>query len=64
MTRAQKPKELRTEAVRVGFKYCYQQKDYTRILAVADLLPESILNEGGQLQMIYDTAVTRSGGED
>jgi len=60
--KGKKLKELRTEAVRVGFKHCYQQKDYTTILAVAQMLPESVLNEDEQLQMIYDTAVTRSGG--
>jgi hypothetical protein len=46
----------------VGFKHCYQQKDYTTILVVAEMIPESVLNEDEQLQMIYDTAVTRSGG--
>ena len=61
--KGKKLKELRTEAVRVGFKHCYQQKDYTTILAVADMIPESVLNEDEQLQMIYDTAVTRSGDE-
>ncbi len=61
--KGKKLKELRTEAVRVGFKHCYQQKDYTTILVVADMLPESVLNEDEQLQMIYDTAVTRSGDE-
>jgi DNA modification methylase len=61
--KGKKLKELRTEAVRVGFKHCYQQKDYTTILVVADMIPESVLNEDEQLQMIYDTAVTRSGGE-
>jgi DNA modification methylase len=30
--KGKKLKELRTEAVRVGFKHCYQQKDYTTIL--------------------------------
>jgi DNA modification methylase len=58
--KGKKLKELRTEAVRVGFKHCYQNKDYTTILVVAGILPESILNEDEQLQMIYDTAVTRS----
>jgi hypothetical protein len=58
--KGKKLKELRTEAVRVGFKHCYQQKDYATILVVAELLPESVLNEDEQLQMIYDTAVTRS----
>ena len=59
--KGKKLKELRTEAVRVGFKHCYQQKDYTTILVVADMIPESVLNEDEQLQMIYDTAVTRTG---
>ncbi len=61
--KGKKLKELRTEAVRVGFKHCYQQKDYTTILVVADMIPESVLNEDEQLQMIYDTAVTRTGTE-
>jgi hypothetical protein len=59
--KGKKLKELRTEALRVGFKHCYQQKDYTTILVVAEMLPESVLNEDEQLQMIYDTAVTRTG---
>jgi len=46
--------------VRVGFKFCYQQKDYPTILAVADMLPESVLNEDEQLQMIYDNAALRA----
>jgi DNA modification methylase len=62
--KGKKLKELRTEAVRVGFKHCYQQKDYTTILVVAEMLPESVLNEDEQLQMIFDTAVTRTGGTD
>ncbi len=61
--KGKKLKELRTEAVRVGFKHCYQNKDYTTILVVADMIPESVLNEDEQLQMIYDTAVTRTGNE-
>ena len=60
--KGKKLKELRTEAVRVGFKHCYQQKDYTTILVVAEMIPDSVLNEDEQLQRIYDTAVTRSGG--
>ncbi len=59
--KGKKLKELRSEAVRVGFKHCYQQKDYQTILVVAEMLPESVLNEDEQLQMLYDTAVTRSG---
>jgi DNA modification methylase len=59
--KGKKLRELRTEAVRVGFKHCYQQKDYTTILVVAEMIPDSLLNEDEQLQMIYDTAVTRTG---
>jgi hypothetical protein len=59
--KGKKLKELRTEAVRVGFKHCYQQKDYSTILVVAEMIPDTVLNEDEQLQMIYDTAVTRSG---
>jgi len=58
--RSKKLKQVRTEAVRVGFKFCYQQKDYPTILAVADMLPESVLNEDEQLQMIYDNAALRA----
>ena len=59
--RSKKLRQVRTEAVRVGFKYCYQQKDYPTILAVADMLPESVLNEDEQLQMLYDNAALRAG---
>jgi hypothetical protein len=58
--RSKKLKQVRTEAVRVGFKFCYHQKDYPTILAVADMLPESVLNEDEQLQMIYDNAALRA----
>jgi predicted RNA-binding Zn-ribbon protein involved in translation (DUF1610 family) len=61
--KGKKLKELRTEAVRVGFKHCYQQRDYQTILMVAEIIPDSVLNEDEQLQMIYDTAVTRTGSE-
>lgn len=58
--KGKKLKELRTEAVRVGFKHCYQQKDYQTILVVAEMMPESVIQEDEALQMYYDTAVTRT----
>jgi DNA modification methylase len=58
--KGKKLKELRTEAVRVGFKHCYQQKDYQTILVIGDMLPESVIQEDEALQMYYDTAVTRT----
>ena len=61
--KGKKLKELRSEAVRVGFKHCYQQKDYQTILVVAEMLPESVIQEDEALQMYYDTAVTRTGGD-
>jgi len=33
-----------------------------RIYGVAEMIPESVLSEDEQLQMIYDTAVTGNGG--
>ena len=54
-------KLVRTEAVRVGFKQCYQIRDYPTIIAVAHYIPEDVVNGDDQLQMIYDSAVTRSG---
>ena len=62
--KGKKLKELRTEAVRVGFKHCYQAKDYQTILVVAEMLPESVIQEDEALQMYYDTAVTRTGAQD
>lgn len=60
--KGKKLKELRSEAIRAGFKQCYQLKDYQTILLVAELIPESMLQEDEQLQMTYDNAVTRIGG--
>lgn len=59
-TKSKKLVELRAEAVRAGFKACYQKKDYRTIIVVAELLPESLLQEDEYLQMIYDNAVTRT----
>lgn len=54
---------VRTEAVRVGFNYCFGQNDYQTIIAVARHIPEDVIQNDEQLQMIYDSAVTRTGGE-
>lgn len=58
--KAKKLKEVRTEAVRVGFKHCHQNKDYATIMAVAAVLPANVIEEDEQLQMIYDMAEMRS----
>jgi hypothetical protein len=54
---------IRMEAVRTGFKYCYQNRDYRTIIAVARRIPENILQEDQKLYMWYDLACTRSGEE-
>lgn len=53
---------FRNEAVRVGFTKAYQARDYATIVAVADKLPNKILEEDPKLLLLYDQAVTRMGG--
>lgn len=57
-----KLKIFRMEAVRVGFKKAWQERDYATIIAVADKIPTKILEEDPKLLMWYDQAVTRMGG--
>ncbi|MFH1985252.1 MAG: DNA methyltransferase [Pseudomonadota bacterium] len=52
---------VRTEAVRVGFNHCFGRNDYETIIAVAHYIPNDVIQNDEQLQMIYDSAVTRSG---
>ena len=61
--KGKKLKVFRLEAVRVGFKRCWQNRDYRTIIAVAQRIPESILQEDPKLLMWYDQALTRSGEE-
>jgi len=59
--RGKKIKVIRLEAVRAGFKHCWQNRDYRTIIAVAQRIPENILQEDQKLLMWYDQALTRSG---
>jgi len=56
-----KLKVFRLEAVRAGFKKAWQERDYTVIVAVADKIPNNVLEEDPKLLMWYDQAVTRMG---
>ena len=60
---AQKPrgkiKEARVEALRAGFKQCYQDKDFATIVAVGDRIPQNLLTEDEQLLQFYEIASTR-----
>lgn len=58
-----KMKLIRMEAVRVGFKYCWQNRDYNTIIPLAQRIPEDMLQEDSMLLMWYDQAMTRFGEE-
>jgi len=51
---------VRIEAVRVGFYHCFGRNDYATIIAVAQYIPEDVIQNNEQLQMIYDSAMTRT----
>jgi hypothetical protein len=55
---------FRLEAVRAGFKKAWQERDYAVIVAVADKIPNNVLEEDPKLLMWYDQAVTRLGTSD
>jgi hypothetical protein len=59
---SKKIKVIRLEAVRAGFKYCWQNRDYRTIIAVAKQIPENVLQEDPKLLMWYDQALRRTGG--
>ena len=54
-------KQFRTEAVRAGFKDCYDAQDYQTIVDVAAKLPEKVIQEDEKLLMYYDVASMRLG---
>ncbi|MBF0431035.1 MAG: DNA methylase [Fibrobacteria bacterium] len=56
-----KLKIFRLEAVRAGFKKAWQERDYEIIVAVAEKIPNNVLEEDPKLLMWYDQAVTRMG---
>ena len=53
-------KIIRAEAVRAGFKYCWQHRDYETIILVAKRIPSNVLEEDPKLLMYYDQAITRT----
>ncbi len=61
--KGKKMKVIRLEAVRAGFKQCWQDRDYRTIIAVAQRIPENVLQEDPKLLMWYDQALTRTGGD-
>lgn len=57
--RAKKIKEVRVDALRAGFKQCYQDKDFPTIVAVGDKIPNNLLMEDEVLLQFYDIASSR-----
>jgi hypothetical protein len=57
--RAKKLKEVRVEALRAGFKNCWEQKDFKTIVTLGDMISQNILLEDEQLLMYYDIAKDR-----
>ena len=56
-----KIRQFRTEAVRAGFKHCYDTRDYRTIVEVATKLPERVIQEDEKLLMYFDVATMRLG---
>jgi len=54
LPKANKIKEVRVEALRAGFKNCWEQKDFATMVNVGDKIPQNILLEDEQLLMFYD----------
>jgi hypothetical protein len=52
-------KKFRTEAVRAGFAHAWRNREYAAIVAVAERLPERVLQEDPDLLMYYDNASLR-----
>lgn len=54
-----KIKEVRVEALRAGFKQCYQDKDFKTIVQIGDRIPNNLLMEDEVLLQFYDIASSR-----
>ncbi len=54
---------FRMEAVRAGFKKAFQERDYATIIALAEKIPNNVLEKDPKLPLWYDQAVTRTGVE-
>lgn len=57
--KAKKLKDVRLEAVKAGFKDCYQKKDFKRIVTIGDKIPENLLTEDETLLNYYDIACSK-----
>lgn len=58
-TKTMKLKEVRVEALRAGFKTCWEKKDFATIVNLGEKIPQNILLEDEQILMFYDIAKDR-----
>ena len=54
-----KLKDVRVEAVRAGFKQCYNDKNFADIILVGDRIPQNLLTEDEILLQYYDIASSK-----
>ena len=54
-----KIKEARVEALRAGFKQCYQDKDFKTIIQIGERIPNNLLMEDEVLLQFYDIATSK-----
>ncbi len=54
-----KLKDVRLEAIRAGFKQCYDEKRFADIILVGDRMPQNILYEDPYLLQYYETASSK-----
>ena len=57
--KVKKLKDVRVDALRTGFKSCWEKKDFATIVLVADKIPQNLLMEDEQLLMFFDIAKDR-----
>lgn len=56
-----KLKVVRSEAIRAGFRDCWQRQDYSTIIQVAKRAPSAVVQEDSALLMYLDNALMRTG---
>ena len=57
--RVRKFKEVRLEALKAGFKKCFQDKNFARIKLMGEKIPENVLTEDETLLNYYDIACSK-----
>ena len=54
-------KEFRIDAIRAGFRKCWEDRLYSTITMMAEHIPSDVLEQDEQLQMYYDNALLMLG---